>query len=233
MYIKWIAVVLLLIPRLVLAWSCKETIPDSEGQQLMLRAAKAYSSVTSISSAFVQESSLAGMSPSEPSRGQVVFEKPGRMHWSYKSPEPQEFVSDGETLWFFQPDLKQVVLSSFRDSFDSELPVSFLMGVGALDESFDLLSACRLSGEILFELKPKSAQGDLERFWLRIDEDKLLPTGAKTIDVGGNETTFRLLDRKINLRIEESSFKFEIPGDVDVIDRRNFSGEVKASKRNW
>jgi len=36
-------------------------------------------------------------------RGRVVFAKPGRMRWVYESPEPSLVVSDGETLWIYDP----------------------------------------------------------------------------------------------------------------------------------
>ena len=31
------------------------------------------------------------------------------MRWDYDPPDPQTIVGDGETLWIYQPDLKQVI----------------------------------------------------------------------------------------------------------------------------
>ncbi|MBW2493890.1 MAG: outer membrane lipoprotein carrier protein LolA, partial [Deltaproteobacteria bacterium] len=37
------------------------------------------------------------------SKGTVVFAKPGKMRWSYDEPEPSLVVSDGTTLWIYDP----------------------------------------------------------------------------------------------------------------------------------
>ena len=54
----------------------------------------------------VESKTLAGTLES---KGKVSFEKPNRMRWDYDPPDPQTIVGDGETLWIYQPDLKQVI----------------------------------------------------------------------------------------------------------------------------
>ena len=43
--------------------------------------------------------------------GRVLFKKPNFFRWSYVSPFQNEVVSDGELLYLYDPDLKQVVVS--------------------------------------------------------------------------------------------------------------------------
>ena len=43
------------------------------------------------------------------SHGTVAFEKPNRMRWEYAKPDEQVIVGDGETLWVYQPEEKQVI----------------------------------------------------------------------------------------------------------------------------
>ena len=40
--------------------------------------------------------------------GEVVFAKPGKMRWTYESPEPSLVVSDGATLWIYDPKAREV-----------------------------------------------------------------------------------------------------------------------------
>ena len=37
--------------------------------------------------------------------GKAIFKKPGMMKWDYISPDTQQIVSDGKTIWIFQPSI--------------------------------------------------------------------------------------------------------------------------------
>src|SRR5438477_2136280 len=70
------------------------------------------------------------------SAGTLAFEKPNRMRWDYKPPDPQLVVGDGETLWIYQPDEKQVIKAPLGEAFKASTPVTFLAGLGRLDRDF-------------------------------------------------------------------------------------------------
>ena len=42
------------------------------------------------------------------SNGTFEFARPGRFRWVYLKPDPQTIVSDGQTLWLYDPELNQV-----------------------------------------------------------------------------------------------------------------------------
>ena len=54
--------------------------------------------------------------PARPRRraGAVEFAKPGKMRWSYEAPEPSLVVSDGETLWIYDPTRDEVAEAAGR-----------------------------------------------------------------------------------------------------------------------
>src|SRR5262245_6107074 len=66
-----------------------------------------YESVRDLRASFQQTTrgaSVGGRPAAETrSRGQLVVAKPSRMRWSYESPEPSLVVSDGKTLWIYDP----------------------------------------------------------------------------------------------------------------------------------
>src|SRR4030095_9882104 len=70
-------------------------------------------------------------------KGKVGFEKPNRMRWHYDPPDPQTIVGDGDTLWIYQPDLKQVIKAPLGQAFQSSTPVTFLAGLGKVERDFD------------------------------------------------------------------------------------------------
>lgn len=201
-------------------WSCGKSLPEAQVKALVSRVSSAYRGVSSLSASFTQKSTLAGFEMEGSSEGKVLFKKPGKMRWIYLSPEPQEFVSDGKTLWYYQADFQQVTLSTFSTSFQSDLPVSFLLGVGELETAFSPVAACRAGEQMLFEFLPLAAAGEMERFWLKVDPKTYLPRSAKTIDIGGSETVIYLNNIEINKPQEEGDFVFQIPKGVDLIDRR-------------
>ena len=48
------------------------------------------------------------IAPPETYWDDVWLKKPGKMRWEYKSPSPQQIVSDGASLWVYTPELNQV-----------------------------------------------------------------------------------------------------------------------------
>ena len=61
-------------------------------------------------------------------RGDVVFAKPGKMRWAYESPEPSLVVSDGATLWIYDPKAREVQKLSLGEGHLSAAGVQFLLG---------------------------------------------------------------------------------------------------------
>lgn len=204
---------------------CKADISDRSYPALVSSIEKRYGAVADVTASFVQYSYFAGLDKGEKSYGSVQFRKPGMMDWSYEGPQEQRFVSDGTTMWFYQPEDNQVTIAGFSNAFQSDLPVSFLLGLGKLGESFEVERACRGAVGTVLELSPRADDAGFQRFRLLVREDDFVPIGAQVLDVGGNETTIRLAGVDLNSGLAAKRFSFEIPRGVDVIDRRR---EVQA-----
>jgi outer membrane lipoprotein carrier protein len=198
--------------------SCQN--PDSTTKGLVEGVEAAYLKITSISSDFFQTSYFVGLDKREVSKGTVSFARPGKMNWDYLEPDPQRFISDGKTIQFYQPKLNQVTLTSFKEAFSSELPVTFLLGIGSLSKSFTPLGVCKIPEGTLIKLAPKTEDASLSSFLLLVDRTTLSPLGAKVVDLGGNETSIMLVGPKFNAPIPSSTFDFKIPKGVDIIDNR-------------
>lgn len=202
-------------------FDCKKTsqIPI-EG--LMKKVSLAYQKIEGLSAKFSQTSSFLGFAEKNESEGEVFFRKPGKMDWQYVKPESQRFVSDGKTLWFYQPELEQVTVGDFKDSFQSDLPVSFLLGIGNIEDSFKLVKVCETEKGILLHLLPKTEDAAVEKFNLLVENDQHRPLGAKMIDAAGNQTSILFENLVYNAGYRDISFNFEIPRGVDVIDQRGY-----------
>jgi len=200
-------------------FDCLEPLQQSETTAIVRKIETQYVAINSISSTFIQQSSFVGLNKKDFSNGLVTFQKPGLMDWQYNEPSSQRFVSDGKIIWYYQPTLKQVTITTMSNTFKSDLPVTFLLGLGKLSSSFNVIKSCRTSEGTLLTLKPKNeAEESLSSFLLLINKDNK-PLGSKITDIGGNETTILLTSPKYN-QVENYNFTFEIPKGTDVIDNR-------------
>ncbi len=66
----------------------------------------------------------------------MAIRKPGRMRWTYTSPEQKVFVSDGVKLYSYVPADKQVYVATVPTGDDASTPAMFLAGKGHLTRDF-------------------------------------------------------------------------------------------------
>jgi outer membrane lipoprotein carrier protein len=179
-----------------------------------------YEGVRDLSADFSQttQSAVLGSVPGEeiPTRGRVVFAKPGRMRWVYESPEPSLVVSDGETLWIYDPELKEVQVFSVDAGFLSGTAIRFLLGEGRILESF-LVSAQSCEGdEISLDLQPRQS-ATYERLKLRVDRASGAILATAVVDLFGNRTDVVFENVERNRSPGDSLFHFEPSEDDRVL----------------
>jgi outer membrane lipoprotein carrier protein len=194
--------------------------PPSCAEEVALRIQKHYEGVRDLSAEFFQstQSVLLGSLAGEeiPARGRVVFAKPGRMRWVYESPEPSLVVSDGETLWIYDPTAKEVQVLSVDAGFLSGTAIQFLLGEGQILESF-LVSAESCEGdEISLDLQPKRS-ATYERLELRVDKGSGAILATAVVDLFGNRTDVLFEKVQRNRAPRDALFHFEPSKDDRVL----------------
>lgn len=207
-------------------FECEKELKPNEQSGILGSVEKRYSAFSDLKAKFIQNSFFAGLAKHSVSKGTVLFKRPGMMDWNYEQPDRQRFVTDGKTLWFYQPDLNQVTLGDFSQSFSSDLPISFLLGVGRLQENFSVGNACYSSEGIVLKLKPMKPDPNLEEFYLLLRKSDRIPIGARIIDVAGNETSITFQEVELEVQLKSQAFTFNIPEGVDIIDKRGAVGDL-------
>ena len=76
------------------------------------------------------------------SKGDVTFEKPGKMDWQYATPAGNRVVSDGSVLKVYEAANKQMFEQAVNAS-QYPAALSFLVGGGKLANIFDLMAPDR------------------------------------------------------------------------------------------
>ena len=209
------------------AFTCKSTISQENYSKLLANVTNASEKTTSLTATFSQTSYFLGLDKIEASTGRVSFQKVAKMRWDYLTPTKQLFIMDGENVWFYQPEQNQAIVTDFYNSFKSDVPVSFLLGLGKLSETFDVQSACNTSAGILLTLVLKKSDDSLDKFYLLVRKSDYAPIGVKIIDLGGNETSILFNNLQLNTKINASEFTFVPPKGADIIDNRSAMPTLK------
>ena len=206
------------------AFVCQKNIKTEELKSKLEHVQRAYDQVASIRALFEQDSYLAALETQEISNGTVLYKRPGKMQWEYQSPEPQTFTLRDKTVWLYQPEVQQVVIDNVNEVLLSDLPVSFLMGLGKLSSDFKIASGCRTTGGTAIELEPKRSssprKNELKSFRLLVGDKSNFPIGAKVTDVAGNVTTVLFKAVNENEPVDDKRFVAQYPAGTDVNDRR-------------
>jgi chaperone LolA len=150
------------------------------------------------------------------SHGTVAFEKPNRMRWEYAAPEEQLIVGDGETLWIYQPEERQVIRAPLGDAFHATTPVTFLAGLGHIERDFLASLEREDATHWVLRLVPRRDAG-VGTLTLTVRKDDASVAEARVADPLGASTRLTLLDERRNVTIEASRFRFTPPPGVDVV----------------
>jgi outer membrane lipoprotein carrier protein len=150
----------------------------------------------------------------------VAFKKPGRLRWEIKQGDPQIVVADGSTLWLYQPQENQVLKTPFDAAFRSTTPLSFLTGVGRIQQDFEVtLDATAPGADTLsLTLVPRREGGTVGRLRLLVASDSFDIRGAEVYDPQGNVSRLRFAHLRRNLDLDDAQFVFKVPPGVDVVD---------------
>lgn len=153
------------------------------------------------------------------SEGRLYLQRPGRFRWDYQRPTQQLVVSDGESLWLYDPDLEQVTVRALDESLDST-PAMLLSGEGELDDSFKIGRAYVEGGLDWVELAPREEGGDFAKVRVGFRGDSL--AAMEILDSLGQTTHVRFSEVVVNADLDPGLFRFEPPEGADVIRDSDF-----------
>jgi outer membrane lipoprotein carrier protein len=167
---------------------------------------------------FGQEALLKSLGKKQQAEGVVYFKKPGKMHWMYNKPTKQQIISDGKTLWNYQPENKQVIVSRVAQAFQSKTPSTFLAGLGNLKKDFQarFLQDPAPGAGYSLELTPLEAQGGVEKLFLVADPKNFNILQARIQDAMGNTTQITFSKIAFNNNLADSLFTFTPPKGAEV-----------------
>ena len=141
--------------------------------------------------------------------------RPNGFYWETVSPFPELLVTNGKTLWNYQPDLEQVVIEDWNPD-QSELAAQLLYGrtEGLVKDYY--VVAINSEQNRSFELKPKSVDSLYELITINFVNE--------TLDLiyiqnnSGERTAWQFIDSRINIPMVDDLFEFSPPEGIEIIN---------------
>lgn len=171
------------------------------------------SKVNSFHASFSQTVTSADGAAVQEGEGELWLKRPNLFNWKTTSPDESVLVSDGKTLWFYNPFVEQVTATWLKDA-TGNTPFMLITRNDASDWS---KYEVRQNGDD-FELTPKSASGNLKQFAISVTPSGTIKTFTAT-EQDGQRSTYVLKNQQ-NSTVDSAKFTFTPPQGVMLDDQR-------------
>ncbi|PJG83310.1 outer membrane lipoprotein chaperone LolA [Caviibacterium pharyngocola] len=145
--------------------------------------------------------------------GKIQIKRPNLFRMDNKSPQETQIISDGKTLWFYDPFVEQVTANWVSEAVNN---TPFVL-LTSNDSSHWKQYTVEQKADT-FTLKPKSAKSNIKQFDIRIEADGVLKNFS-TIEKDGQANLY-VLRNITNQPLADDLFKFSVPKNAELDDQR-------------
>jgi outer membrane lipoprotein carrier protein len=179
---------------------------------------KNYDATADFVADFRQETEVKTLNRKLKASGKLYFKRPGKMLWRYEEPKGQFVLADGDHLYFYQPEQSQVIKSPLKNAFRSDIPLSFLLGLGNLSKDFTATLKGAEDGQYVLRLEPKGELGGFSEVLLGVSRSNFDIDWVSVRDAALNVTTIRFSGMRKGVGVQESLFRFQVPDGADIVE---------------
>ena len=151
------------------------------------------------------------------STGSFEFARPNKFRFDYKKPFEQVIVADGQTLWLYDPDLKQVT-SRKQEAVLGSTPAALIASapdIAALKKDFDLQAAPDKDGFQWVSATPKNREGQLRSMLVGFRGNEL--ARLDITDGFGQVSQIAFDKMELNAAVPADRFQFKPPQGAAVV----------------
>jgi outer membrane lipoprotein carrier protein len=182
------------------------------------RLQKNYDATVDFIADFQQETAVKTLNRKLKASGKLYFKRPGKMLWRYEEPKGQFVLADGKNLYFYQPEQDQVIKSPLKNAFRSDIPLSFLLGLGNLKKDFTATLKATEDNQHVIRLEPRGELGGFSEVLVGVDRNSSDIEWISVRDAAANLTTIRFSDMRKGVGVQESLFHFQVPDGADIVE---------------
>ncbi|MCK3658839.1 outer-membrane lipoprotein carrier protein LolA [Pasteurellaceae bacterium Pebbles2] len=169
--------------------------------------------VQMFSADFNQNVSSANGKQVQQGTGKLQIKRPNLFRMDNKTPQETQIISDGKTLWFYDPFVEQVTANWVKDAVNN---TPFVLLTSNENSHWNQYTVAQNADT--FVLKPKAKNSNIRQFDVRIDENGVLK-GFSTIEKDGQSNLYILRNIR-NDGLNDSLFQFSVPKGAELDDQR-------------
>jgi outer membrane lipoprotein carrier protein len=180
---------------------------------------KNYDATTDFIADFRQETEVKTLNRSLKAWGKVSFKRPAKMFWQYQEPKGQFVLADGKYLYFYQPEQNQIIKTPLKSAFRTDIPLSFLLGIGNLKKDFNPTLKASEPTEYVLRLEPKGeTAAGVGEILLGVSKGSADIQWVSVRDASNNLTTIRLSEMRKGVGVKDTLFTLKIPNGADLVE---------------
>ncbi|MET0500928.1 MAG: outer membrane lipoprotein carrier protein LolA [Candidatus Binatia bacterium] len=220
---KWkpkatLQIVLGFILPLAMAVNSYSFAADKSAEQIVDSLQTNYDNTVDFIADFRQETAVKTLNRSLKAWGKLTFKRPGKMLWRYEEPKGQFVLADGKNLYFYQPEQNQVIKSPLKNAFRSDIPLSFLLGIGNLKRDFNATLKGTEANHHVLLLEPRGESGGVSEVLVGVSRSTSDILWVSVRDAVNNVTTIRFSGMRKGVGVQESLFHFQVPDGADLVE---------------
>jgi len=147
--------------------------------------------------------------------GTLTILRPGKFRWDYYPPAEQQIIGDGERVWIYDLELKQVIVRDQQTSL-GQTPAILLAGKNAKLNHYKLEDRGQQGAVQWVKLVPRSESSGFDDIQVGFIDTVL--SVMVLVDGLGQTTRINFKNGSENQALPVDQFYFVPPDDVDVID---------------
>ena len=154
---------------------------------------------------------------SKKSSGTFEFARPNRFRFNYRKPFEQTIVADGQTLWLYDADLRQVT-SRKQSQVLGSTPAALIASapdLATLRKDFTLEAAGEKDGIQWVQATPKVKEGQLHSMKAGFRGDEL--AALEILDSFGQRSVLTFNKMELNAAVSPDTFNFKPPQGADLV----------------
>ena len=192
------------------------------GEEIIARVQKRLASYKTFSARFEKQFYWAVLDKYRSREGRIYLRRPNRFRIELEGGDV--VVADGEAVWSYVVHNGQVVISPYEAQIKTPWEVFFDYTERyvpiAVEES-------ELGGRrcYLLVMEPENESSVIEQMRVWVEPRRWLLLQVEQREANGNRTAYVLRDHRVNRRISDEVFVFEVPEGVEVLDTRKPSVE--------
>lgn len=145
--------------------------------------------------------------------GELWIKRPNFFNWHMTIPDEKLLISDGKTLWFYDPVIEQATAIWLKNATDN---MPFMLITSNITSDWQQYNVIK-QGDT-FSLIPKSTDSNLRQITIQVTANGKIE-GFTTVEQDDQLSSYQFKNQK-NINIDTTQFEFILPKGVILDDQR-------------